>query len=246
MKIYAVYINGSIIYANKKEDLKVYCELRHDMIDPDISKLNINDEVYQELVTNEDTNLLVNLKETDGFPLLMKEFELIFSEHEVFNLLVFLHHQSLLIENDITKYTNCSIYNLFIIIGDKFNKLFSSAEVEYEISMYHLYESFIYDRESRLWNHKFIDYKATKRKDIKMDKGEKIAKIENFVKKLEYDYAVLERTSKVILLSDKEEEIITANLAELKKVIKKIKKCKTFEEIDKYIKVKKILKEARW
>lgn len=246
MKIYAVYINGNIIYANKRSDLESYCDIRHNIIKPDITKLNITDEVYQELVTNEDSNLLVNLRETNGFPLLMKEFELIYSEHELFNLLVFLHHQSLLIENDIVKYTNMSLYNLFIIVGEKFNKIFSSAEVEYEINMYYLYESFIYDRESKIWDHKFIDYKASKRGDLKMDKGEKIAKIENFVKKLEYDYAVLERTSKVILLSDKEEEIITANLAELKKVIKKIKKCKTFEEIDKYIKVKKILKEARW
>ena len=246
MKIYAVYINGNIIYANKRSDLESYCDIRHNIIKPDITKLNITDEVYQELVTNEDSNLLVNLRETNGFPLLMKEFELIYSEHELFNLLVFLHHQSLLIENDIVKYTNMSLYNLFIIVGEKFNKIFSSAEVEYEINMCYLYESFIYDRESKIWDHKFIDYKASKRGDVKMDKVEKIKKIENFVEKLEYDYAVLERTSKVIILSDKEEEIINNNLAELKKVIKKIKKCKTFEEIDKYIKVKKILKETRW
>ena len=43
MKIYAVYINGNIIYANKKEDLKVYSQIRHNIINPDISKLNIND-----------------------------------------------------------------------------------------------------------------------------------------------------------------------------------------------------------
>jgi hypothetical protein len=130
-------------------------------------------------------------------------------------------------------------------MNTKFNKIFSESESEYEINMYYLYESFIYDRESKIWSHKFIDYGATKGSD-KMDKGEKIKKIENFVNKLQYDYDVLERTSKVIILSDKEEEIIKANLAELKKVIKKIKKCKTFEEIDEYIKVKKILKETRW
>ena len=243
MKINVVYIKNKLVYANRKDDLIKYCNVRHGIENPNIRKISINDEVYQELISDDDTNLLVNLKETEGYPLLLKEFIEVFDEGKIFNHLVYMHHHTLLIENDIKNYTKLNIFNIFIVLNSKFHSMFKHGDIDIEknLHMYYFYSFFIYDKESDL-----LDINYSKRRYINMSKREKIEIIERFVKKLEYDYNVLKRTSEVIVLSDNEKELIDKDLKELKKTIKKIKECKTFDEINKYIKVKRILKETRW
>lgn len=78
-----------------------------------------------------------------------------------------------------------------------------------------------------------------------MNRDTKIAIIEEYVKELEYKYRVLKRTSKLFIIDD--EEIMKVNLwlKDMKKTLDSIKNCKDFEELNKYIKVKKVLKDYK-
>lgn len=78
-----------------------------------------------------------------------------------------------------------------------------------------------------------------------MNRDTKIAIIEEYVKELDYKYKVLKRTAKLFIINDEETMKVNLWLKDMKRTIDAIRRSRDFDELNKYIKVKKVLKDYK-
>lgn len=224
----------------RRNDLEVYSRERLKGVKYSIYKVKMDEGDVDEVLENIDLPILLPLSQYDGYPVFKSEEDMLNEEDTVFNIIMKIHY---ILTVDLVKLvyyfnTPYDISNTGLIKA--LNHIMAEGDIYlfnlelFRVNRKGLIKYFIFDRECEIDHYIYIE-------GVDMEKNKKIAIIEYYVSRLENAYDILKRTIEVLDLDSDEKEECVVKLKELKKIIKKIKKCRTIKELDKYVKVNRLL-----